>query len=79
MQHVTIGGSHPYGVSLSETLLPRHLGSLGYINHHVGKWHLGFFEEAYTPTKRGFDSHFGYWSGRTDYYDHTALEQVCYL
>ncbi|KAK4299256.1 hypothetical protein Pmani_028454 [Petrolisthes manimaculis] len=78
LAHSTIGGSHPYGVSLSETLLPRHLGSLEYINHHVGKWHLGFFREAYTPTKRGFDSHFGYWSGRTDYFDHTALEQPGY-
>jgi len=35
------------------------------------QWHLGFFNEAYTPTRRGFDSHYGYFAGRTDYFDHT--------
>nr|XP_045622809.1 arylsulfatase B-like [Procambarus clarkii] len=74
LQYSTIGGSMPYGLALSEILLPEHLTGLGYINHHVGKWHLGFFKKDYTPLYRGFESHFGYWSGRIDYYDHTALE-----
>nr|XP_053629517.1 arylsulfatase B-like isoform X2 [Cherax quadricarinatus] len=78
LQHSTIGGSHPYGLGLSEILLPKYMTSLGYTNHHVGKWHLGFFKKVYTPTYRGFDTHFGYWSGRIDYYDHTALEQPGY-
>ncbi|XP_045133801.1 arylsulfatase B-like isoform X2 [Portunus trituberculatus] len=74
MYHYTIGGAQPYGLSLSETLLPEHLKSLGYVNHHVGKWHLGFFKQDYTPGFRGFSSHFGYWSGRIDYNDHTSFE-----
>lgn len=77
MYHFTIGGAQPYGLSLSETLLPEHLKALGYVNHHVGKWHLGFFKQDYTPVFRGFSSHFGYWTGRIDYNDHTSYERVC--
>ena len=36
------------------------------------QWHLGFFAKQYTPTYRGFKSHFGYWLGAGDYWDHTA-------
>jgi len=35
------------------------------------QWHLGFVTEDYTPYRRGFDSHYGYYSGCEDYYDHT--------
>lgn len=78
MYHYTIGGAEPYGLSLGETLLPEHLSALGYANHHVGKWHLGFFRQLYTPVFRGFSSHFGYWTGRIDYYDHTSYERPGY-
>ena len=37
------------------------------------QWHLGFFQTDYTPTKRGFDSFFGYWGGKEDYWDHSNL------
>jgi len=36
------------------------------------QWHLGFFSEDYTPTRRGFDSHYGYYTGKEDYLDHTC-------
>ena len=64
------------GLPLSEKLLPEYLKTLGYKNHAIGKWHLGQFREVYTPLHRGFDSHYGYWGGHQDYYDHTAVEGV---
>lgn len=64
------------GLPLSETTLPDHLKLLGYKNHIVGKWHLGHYKSVYTPLHRGFDSHYGYWTGHQDYYDHTAVEWV---
>jgi len=35
------------------------------------QWHLGYYTDDYTPTRRGFDSHYGYYQGSEDYYDHT--------
>ena len=31
----------------------------GYATHASGKWHLGFYKWAMTPTFRGFDSFVG--------------------
>ncbi|KAF2354381.1 Sulfatase N-terminal [Trinorchestia longiramus] len=76
MQHATIGGAHPYGLPLDIQVLPQYLRELGYMPRAVGKWHLGFHHKEYTPTYRGFQSHYGYWSGRVDYYDHTADEKT---
>lgn len=36
----------------------------------VGKWHLGFFKWLYTPTYRGFDSFYGYYTGAEDHFNH---------
>ena len=35
------------------------------------QWHLGMFAEQYLPTFRGFESHYGYYQGCEDYFDHT--------
>ncbi|XP_046993805.1 arylsulfatase B-like [Schistocerca americana] len=72
MQHLVILEPEPWGLPLNETLLPQRLRGLGYATHAVGKWHLGFYKREYTPTYRGFDSHFGFWNGFQDYYDHTV-------
>eukprot|EP01102_Stenamoeba_stenopodia_P000517 TRINITY_DN10506_c0_g1_i2.p1 TRINITY_DN10506_c0_g1~~TRINITY_DN10506_c0_g1_i2.p1 ORF type:complete len:544 (+),score=114.88 TRINITY_DN10506_c0_g1_i2:55-1686(+) len=74
MQHSTIFGMQPYGLPLNLTLLPQHLKELGYSANMVGKWHLGFYQSAYTPQMRGFDNYFGYWNGKEDYFSHVADE-----
>lgn len=67
---------HRTGLGLSEKLLPQYLKELGYSTHLVGKWHLGFYKRDYTPLARGFDSHFGFWTGAINYFNHTARSSV---
>ncbi|XP_015593015.1 arylsulfatase B [Cephus cinctus] len=74
MQHGVLKGAEARGLPLQEKLLPEYLRDLGYRTHIVGKWHLGFYKKEYTPTYRGFESHVGFWTGRHDYNDHTAME-----
>lgn len=76
MQHGVILEGEPWGLPLTEKLLPQYLKEAGYATHAIGKWHLGFFREVYTPTFRGFDSHYGYWQGLQDYYDHSCKATV---
>ena len=40
------------------------------------QWHLGFFEKEYTPTYRGFETFYGFWDGKEDYWDHSSQEDV---
>ena len=66
-QKQTIKLLMPTGLTLNNTLLPK----LGYKNHIVGKWHLGFCCWEYTPTLRGFHSFFGFYMGASGHFDHT--------
>ena len=43
----------------------------GYSSHLIGKWHLGHYTSASTPTHRGFDSFFGFYNYGHDHFDHT--------
>ena len=76
MQHTVLFAAEPRGLPLNQTLLPEYLKQQGYATHIVGKWHLGHYRREYTPLYRGFDSHFGFWSGHQDPFDHTAVEKV---
>ncbi|KAJ9591420.1 hypothetical protein L9F63_002026 [Diploptera punctata] len=70
MQGNPIKCGEPRGLPLEEILLPQRLQKAGYITRLVGKWHLGYHHSEYTPTKRGFHSHFGYFNGYIGYFDH---------
>ena len=41
---------------------------------HV-RWHLGHCNEAYRPTKRGFDTQFGIWLSHSDPYEKSYLHE----
>jgi len=69
-QKGTIKPLQPTGLTLNRTLLPEQLEKLGYSNHIVGKWHLGFCKVEYTPTWRGFHNFYGYYTGAEDYFEH---------
>lgn len=59
-----------WGLPLSERILPQALKDVGYTTAICGKWHLGEFEKAYMPTRRGFDRQYGHMFGAIDYFTH---------
>jgi arylsulfatase A-like enzyme len=59
-----------YGLPLEERTLAQALKQAGYATAIVGKWHLGHFDPAYLPTKRGFDLQYGHYNGAIDYFTH---------
>lgn len=61
------------GLPLNLETLPDLLKRGGYQTHAVGKWHLGYSKWEYTPTFRGFDSFFGFYTGGQDYFQHSTL------
>lgn len=57
------------GLKPGAVTLPGQLRKFGYRTAAVGKWHLGSAPES-RPLKQGFDEHFGFYSGWSDYYSH---------
>ena len=61
-----------YGLPLNETTMADAFLAAGYATHAVGKWHLGFYKWAFTPTFRGFQSYVGFYGGGENYFTHEA-------
>ncbi|XP_015114107.1 arylsulfatase B [Diachasma alloeum] len=70
MQGYPLEAGEPRGIPLNTQLLPEHLKNLGYSTRLVGKWHVGYQSDGFTPAKRGFDTFFGFYNGFIGYYDH---------
>ncbi|XP_059170480.1 arylsulfatase I-like [Physella acuta] len=71
LQHLVIGSKQSVCVPQNKTFLPEVLKAEGYTTHIVGKWHLGYCNLECTPTYRGFDTFYGFYSGGEDHYQKT--------
>ncbi|GMI01213.1 hypothetical protein TrLO_g9509 [Triparma laevis f. longispina] len=60
----------PNGLPLNLTTMAEHMNELGYVSRAVGKWHMGFYRDEYTPTFRGYSSFTGFYGGGEDYFTH---------
>ncbi|XP_005099750.2 arylsulfatase B [Aplysia californica] len=68
LQHLVVMNNQDVCVPLDRKMLPQLLKENGYSTHMMGKWHLGFCKWECTPTYRGFDSFYGFYSGGEDHY-----------
>lgn len=76
MQGSPILAGEPRSLPLDMPTFAEQFKKLGYKNHLVGKWHLGYENRNATPVGRGFHSHVGYWNGLISYFDYEAQDLV---
>ncbi|XP_071945721.1 arylsulfatase B-like isoform X2 [Antedon mediterranea] len=70
LQHSIIWCPQTSCIPDNDVTMAQGLKSLGYATHLVGKWHIGFSSKKCWPTRKGFDSFYGYLTGQADYYTH---------
>ena len=64
------------GLLPDERTMAEALGDAGYATWMVGKWHLGQWNHEHLPLQRGFDHHYGFYSGTTGYYSHRVRDKL---
>uniref|UniRef100_H2XSF5 Sulfatase N-terminal domain-containing protein n=1 Tax=Ciona intestinalis TaxID=7719 RepID=H2XSF5_CIOIN len=74
MQEEVVVATQMSGLPIEFKLLPSYLKDQGYATHMIGKWHVGYCDEAYTPTRRGFDSHYGFYNSGISYSNYSSTE-----
>ncbi|XP_067656524.1 arylsulfatase J-like isoform X2 [Haliotis asinina] len=74
LQHGVILATQPNALPLGSATIADKMKDAGYSTYAVGKWHLGFYKNAYLPTNRGFDSFYGYLTGKENYYTHSHCD-----
>ncbi|XP_071954504.1 arylsulfatase J-like [Antedon mediterranea] len=73
LQHGVFTDSIPSCLPTDEITLAQKMKEAGYSTHLVGKWHLGYYDEACLPNNRGFDSFLGLYLGFGTHYSHKSL------
>lgn len=76
LQEGVIRPGEEYGLPLGERTLASALREAGYTTAICGKWHLGEYNPAFLPTKRGFDIQYGHYFGMIDYTTHVRMDRV---
>ncbi|KAG8194368.1 hypothetical protein JTE90_010984 [Oedothorax gibbosus] len=76
LNHGDIRPGEATGLPLNVATLPEYMKKLDYKTHMIGKWHLGYHKKRYLPTRRGFDSFFGFLNDKIDYFDYTSYYKV---
>jgi len=76
LQHGSIKPCQPNSMPEEMPTLANMLHDAGYATYMVGKWHIGHYKEQVVPTRRGFDSFFGLFTGEVDYYSHVRCTDV---
>jgi arylsulfatase A-like enzyme len=56
--------------------LPQKLQSVGYNTVGIGKWHLGLYNNASLPTRRGFNHWYGMWQGGESHFSHDYFKLI---
>ena len=76
LQHRFLQPCQPNSLPEEMPTLANMLHDAGYATYMVGKWHIGYYKEQLVPTRRGFDSFFGFFNKGGDYYSHLLCENV---
>ncbi|CAM9401472.1 unnamed protein product [Ascophyllum nodosum] len=78
LQYNVIQPGAPWGMPLTEKLMPQYMKDAGYETHMVGKWHIGSYTFDHIPNNRGFDTYLGYLNDEEMYWTHQSWTAKLY-